>query len=227
MHERPVLSEIEVPVVSLHWQPFLLDPRQQLVVIVLALRAANDLTVALGSKQIIAKDGARVGRILLHVERLGLFRIVVDEDGAVLTLDENRFVFSAQVVAPLHGTALLLESLYRVAVVDAWKRRLDFLEFRNIALELLELGLAALEHAGNDIGDEILLEPHVVVGVVEGYLWLDHPEFSQVPARFRFFGPKRRAETVDLSQRGRCRLSVQLAGLRQEGCSLIEVFGSE
>ena len=53
--EGPVLSQIQVPVVSLDRQIFFLDPRQQFVVVVLTLRAADDLAVSLRREQIIAQ----------------------------------------------------------------------------------------------------------------------------------------------------------------------------
>src|ERR1700687_419593 len=68
MYERPVLSEIEVPVVRLNGKILPLDASQQLVVIVLALRATDYLPVAFRGEQIIAQHRPRIVRILLHVE---------------------------------------------------------------------------------------------------------------------------------------------------------------
>ena len=88
---------------------FFADPVQQLVVVVLALRAADDLAVAFGRETVVAEHRARIVRILLHVERLRFLRIVHHEDRTVVILDEQRLVFGAQVVAPLHRAPLPLE----------------------------------------------------------------------------------------------------------------------
>src|SRR5687767_10965508 len=89
VYERAVLPEIEVPRVGLDRQSFLLNPMQQPVVVVLALRSADDLAVALGGEQIVAENRPRVLRILLHVESLRFLWIVVDEDRTVLSFDKQ------------------------------------------------------------------------------------------------------------------------------------------
>src|SRR5688572_29822338 len=42
--ERSVLPKVEVPAVGVHRQALLLDPLDELVVVIFALRPANDLT---------------------------------------------------------------------------------------------------------------------------------------------------------------------------------------
>src|SRR6266436_3725980 len=91
-------------------------------------------------QQVVAQHGARVSRILLHVKRFRLLGIIVDEDGTILPFDEQCLILCAEIITPRHGTTLRLQHLYRIAVVDAGKRRLDLLEFRNVALELLSSG---------------------------------------------------------------------------------------
>src|SRR4051812_6842867 len=151
VYEGAVFPEIEVPVVRLDGESFFLDARQQLVVIVLALRAADNLAIAFRRQQIVAEHCPRISRILLHVKGLRLLRVVVDEDRTVGAFDEERFVLGAEIVAPFGGAALRLENLYRVAVVDARERRLDGLQPGDVALQLLELGLFAIENARDDV----------------------------------------------------------------------------
>src|SRR3954469_6564643 len=55
VHEGPVLSQVEVPVVRLDGKRFLLDARQQLVGIPLALGPADYLAVSFGRQQIVAQ----------------------------------------------------------------------------------------------------------------------------------------------------------------------------
>src|SRR5882672_7774426 len=80
MHERAVLAQIEIPGVRLLRQLLGADAREQLVVVVLPLAAADDLAVALGREAVVVEHGTRIGRILLHIEGLHSLRIVVDEN---------------------------------------------------------------------------------------------------------------------------------------------------
>ena len=51
VHERAVLAQVEVPAVRVDRQTLLLDARDELVVVVLALRSADDLAVAFRREQ--------------------------------------------------------------------------------------------------------------------------------------------------------------------------------
>ncbi len=53
--------------------PCCVDPGQQLVVVVLALRAADDLAVSLRREAVVVEHRARIVRVLLHVEGLTSF----------------------------------------------------------------------------------------------------------------------------------------------------------
>ena len=109
---------------------------EQLVVIVLALAAADDLAVALGCEQIVAEHRARVARILLHVESLRFLRIVHHEHGPIVVRHDQGLVLCAKVLAPLRRAALAMQQCDRLAVFEPVERRLDRLELREIALEL-------------------------------------------------------------------------------------------
>jgi len=65
MHERPVLAKIQVPAVCVERQPLGLDPRGQLIVVVLALTASDDLPVSFRRQHVVVEHGTRVVRILL------------------------------------------------------------------------------------------------------------------------------------------------------------------
>ena len=75
--------------------------------VVLALPAADDLAVALGREHVDAQRDARIGGIGLHVERLELDRIAVDEHRPVELLRDRGLLVAAEVVAPLDRDALL------------------------------------------------------------------------------------------------------------------------
>src|SRR5260221_12511076 len=92
-------------------------------------------------QQVVAEHSARVSRILLHVKRFRLLGIIVDEDGTFLTFDQQCLVLCAEIITPRHGTTLRLQHFYPIAVVDARKWRLNLLEFRRVAPELLQLRL--------------------------------------------------------------------------------------
>src|SRR5213593_3972260 len=80
MHEGPVLPEIEIPTVGLGIESLLPDPREQLLVIVLALGPSDDLSVSFRSQTVIVENGPRIVRVFLHVEGFYLLGIVVHED---------------------------------------------------------------------------------------------------------------------------------------------------
>src|SRR5207248_5222853 len=52
VHERAVLAQVEIPAVGVLRQLFRADPREQLVVVVLALAAPDALPVALGREHV-------------------------------------------------------------------------------------------------------------------------------------------------------------------------------
>ena len=139
VHEGAVLPEVEVPAVRLGIEPLLLDPREQPVVVVLALRAADDLAVALRRQAVVVEHGPGIVGVLLHVERLDVLGVVEDEDRPVVLLGQQGLVVAAEVVAPLDVGAELVELGDGVGVGDPRERRLHPLERRGVALQLLQL----------------------------------------------------------------------------------------
>src|SRR6266545_4444040 len=225
--ERAVLAEVQVPAVRLFGELLLPDAREQPVVVVLALASPDDLPVALGRQHVVVQHGARVGGVFLHIEGFHPLRVVVNQHGAVVLLGEQRFLLPPDVPPPLHPTAQAPELFHGVGVGSPRERRADALERLQVPPELGQLRLPPLEGARYDVAHELLLELHVVVGVVPGDFGLHHPELAQVAARLRLLGAERRPEAVHFAERGGRRFDVELARLRQVRGAEVEVLGGE
>jgi hypothetical protein len=87
--------------------------------VIFALGTADDLAVPLRREQVIAQHRSRIGRILLHVERLRFLRVVMDEDGAIIVGREQRLIFGTKVRAPCDRRAFLAQTFHRVGVADS------------------------------------------------------------------------------------------------------------
>ena len=83
------------------------------------------------------------------------------------------------------------------------------------------------EDARDDVGEEVFGESHEAVEVEVGHLGLDHPELGEVAAGLGLFGAKGGAEAVDLAERQRGGLDVELAGLGEVGHVFVEVLHLE
>ena len=94
-----VAAQVEVPLEGVEGQVVFEDAGAEEVVAVDALRAADDLAVALGREDIDAEGLGGVGRVGLHVEGLGGGGVAVDHDGAVELGAEVGLVGRAEVVA--------------------------------------------------------------------------------------------------------------------------------
>src|SRR5881394_4060153 len=81
VRERSVLSELEIPIGGIERESLVFDARHETVVIVFALRSADDLAITLGREAVVAQHGSRIGGVLLHIGCLCLFRIIHHEDG--------------------------------------------------------------------------------------------------------------------------------------------------
>ncbi len=193
------------------------DARLERGEIVLALTAADDLAVALRREDVDAEREPGIGGVGLHVEGLARGRVAVDHHGTIEALREHGLLVAAEVVAEGHRLAFAREDREGLLVAQAWKRLLDALERDEVALERHELALPLLDDPAHDLDQKVLGERHVVVEVGEGNLGLDHPELGQVAPRLRLLGAERRAEAVDLAERHRAGLHVELAALRQVG----------
>ncbi len=110
----------------------------------------------------------------------------------------------------------LVEHLRGFVVAQAREGRQDALQLFRIAPDDLQLGRAILEHALHDVRDEVLGQFHQAVEIAVGNFRLDHPELGEVAAGLRFFGAEGRPEAVDLAQRQRGRLDIELARLGEK-----------
>ena len=104
------------------------------------------------------------------------------------------------------------------------KRRRHALERREIARQLCQIALSPLQAPAHDVGNEILLQPHVRVGIVPRDLGLHHPELGEVPARLRLLGAECRAEGVHLAEGHRVGFVVELSALCQIRRGVLEVL---
>ena len=119
-----------------------------------------------------------------------------------------------------------LQHLYRLIVGDAGKRSLDFLQFRNIAANGLQVGTAAFETSFYQKAQQPFGERHYVIELCVSDLGLDHPELGQVAASFTFLGAEGGSERIDFAQRhGGC-FDVELPGLSQVGL-LVEIINGK
>src|SRR5207249_2472241 len=200
---------------------------QQLVVVVLALAAADDLPVPLRRQHVVVQHGARVGGVFLHIEGFHAPGVVVDHHGAVVLFGEQRLLVAPDVSPPRDVAAQRLELFDRLGVGNPGKRGADPLEWRRVPLQVGELAAPPLQRARHDVGDKLLLQLHIVVGVVPGDLGLDHPELREVPPRLGLFGAERGPEAVHFAERRRGRLDVQLPRLGEVGGAEVEVLGRE
>ena len=117
-------------------------PFAEQVNIVDALRAAADFAVALRRDQVGAQHRLRPFRVGLHIERLGLRRVMRDKERAVVLGGEHRLFVAAEVVAPLHRQAVLIEDLDSLVVSNVRERGKHILQLLRIALQHLKLGPA-------------------------------------------------------------------------------------
>ena len=71
---------------------------------------------------------------------------------------------------------------------------------------------------------EILRQIHVVVNVIKGNLWFNHPKFSQVAWCIGVFSPKSRPESVNFSQGQGGNFALQLARMKERARLLVMFF---
>ena len=203
----------------------------------LALAAANDFPDA-GHEQIHRGHGLAVGRAtvgLAHVERLDRTRIIVDRDRALeVFLGEITFVLGLKIGAPadrvLPRLAALGENFNRVGVTAADKGFLqNEVEAREQILihkltEKFEVGRAVRARVANEVFHEFLGERHVAIEIAERDLGLDHPKFRGVAGRMGVLRTERGAERVNVGERRRENLRLQLATHSEKGLLRKKVF---
>ena len=213
-------AKVEVPAVLAHIKPQLLDALGQQVIALLALAAADDLADARHEQ--VGRRHRLAVVVQAHVEGLDVLRIVGHKHGLfVHLLGQIALVLGLQVDAPRHRVfelrVRLLEDLHGLGVGDARKIVADnVLEPLEQALvdklvEELHLRRAALEHRVDEVLDHGLGRVEIAGQVAERHLRLDHPELRRMPRGEAALGAERRAECVDVAERQRERLAVELA----------------
>ena len=231
-----VAAEIAVPAVVLRIQAELRHARVEDVQAFLALAAADDLADA-GREHVHRRDRLAAVRlaVLAHVERLDRARVVVDGDRALeVLLGEVALVLGLEVGAPRHGIlpslAAFLEDRDGFRVAAALEGALEHeVEAREQVLvdelgEKLEVGGAVFLRVADQVLHERLGEVHVARQVAEGDLGLDHPELGGVARGVAVLGAEGRAEGVDVGERVREDLALELAGDGEEGLLAEEIL---
>ena len=142
-------------------------------------------------------------------------------------LGNNRFLVAAEIIAPFCRVPGLLQHFDRVVVGDARKWRRDFLQRSDVPLDQPQLPRAIFRHRLHHRAHQSFGQLDHVLEMRVSRLRLEHPEFGQVPPRFRFFRAKRGTKRIDLAQRGRQRFHIKLPGLRQISLLLVNVIHFE
>jgi len=137
-------------------------------------------------------------------------------------LGQVPLVLGLQIAPPEHRIlerlATAFENLDRVGVADPGEIRVAHgLEASNQALvdeavQEFELRAGLLEHRREHGLDHLLLQVHVLLQGRERDLRLDHPELGRVARRVAVLGAEGRAERVDVPERERETLAVELSG---------------
>ena len=221
MARRAVLAKIEIERIVLGLETQLVHAREQLVIVVLTLAAADDLADA-GNEAVHRRDGLAVG-VQLHIEGLDLLRVVGDEHRALEDLlGKIPLVLGLQIAAPIDlvvkAVVVLFEKLDGFGIRHAAKiGGHDVVQTLQQALvdKLVEkrhlLG-RVFQNIRDDELDHILGQGHVVGEVSERDLRLDHPELGRVACGVGVFGAERGAEGVDIAEGHGVGLAVELAG---------------
>ena len=171
-------------------------------------------------------------RVRLHVEGLHGGGIAVHHDGTVELRGDVGLVGRAEVVAVLEGIfeqslgVRVVEHRYGVVVARRGKGALMVSSLEVSRRMTFRSGARRVEHAVDDEAQELLGEFHQAVEIAIGDFRLDHPELGEMAAGLGFFGAKSWAEGVDLAQRERGALDVELAALREVGF-VSEVFNGK
>ena len=93
---------VEIPPHVLHGDVKFLDALQELVIVLLTLRASDNLT-DIGEEHVHGTDSLAV-LVLLHIEGLDLLGIVGQDYGLLeVFLDEITFMLALKVCAPMYG----------------------------------------------------------------------------------------------------------------------------
>ena len=229
-----VFTEVEIPPIVLFLETKLLHTRGQHIQALLTLRAANDLADARNEK-VHGRNGLSV-IIHAHIECLDILGIVHKENGLLIYLFcEVSFMLGLQIDAPIYGElealAALLENLDRLGVghlrIVSLAQCTETLKQALIheAIEEIQLLGTFIHNMADDILDHIPCQLHIIVQIRKGDLGLDHPELSRMTCRIRILRTEGRTEGVDITERHRVGLALELARNREVRALAEEVLG--
>ena len=198
----------------------LLDACHELVVALLTLRSADNLT-DIREKHVHCTHGLAVV-VELHVEGLDLLWIICKDYRALeVLLHEIALVLALQVDTPLYRElkflARLLENLDTLSVGKAHKvvveHEVESLDKLLVVHLLKEFNIVAavLKSIADAIFHKVLSKVHVVGNVVEGNLRLNHPELCQVARSVGVFGTECRSESINCAKCGCSKLTLKLS----------------
>ena len=210
MRTRTKLTCIEIPLIVVLIHAASLDLVEQLLIVLLTDRTANDLANA-REEHVSALHRLAVS-ILLHIERLDLRRIVGHNHRTLeVLLYKIALMLTAEVHAPTgdrefelmsvldsllqDADALGIRQAYEILLDDRLQRSDQRLV--DHLVEELQVVLAVVQGPLHAVLDEVFLKIHQLVLVDEGNLRLDHPELSQVARRITVLSAESRTEGVD------------------------------
>src|SRR5262245_39507838 len=114
-------AKIEIPLEGFLRELVFLDTRDEQIVIVDTLTAADDFPVTFRRQDVHAqRDLGPIG-IRLHVEGLHGRRVAMYAHRAIEVLGDRGFVRRATVASPFEGQALLFEQLCRTLARTSWQ----------------------------------------------------------------------------------------------------------
>jgi len=217
-----VTAQVQIPLVAflLHMQfvHALLEHIQTLFPL-----AAADQLADIRHQQVRCRDGLAV-IVHAHVEGLDVLRVVGQEQRSLDDLlAQIALMLALEVHAPVDVIVLklgvrLLQDLNRFRILHAPEFAVAHMvqalqqvlvdEF----IEELHLFRAVVHDVVDAVLDHVLDQLHVIVEIRKRDLRLDHPEFGGVGRRVGVLGAEGRSERVDVAERQRKGLRLQLAG---------------
>src|SRR6202789_376851 len=224
MRHAPITPQIQVPLKRFLRQIMFAQTPHQRVVICQTLAAADNFAVPFRSNHVETQRKFRSRRIRRHVKRLHRRGITVNHHRPVEFLGNDRFLVATEVIAPFCRIPSLLQHFDRVVVGDQRKGRADFLQRSDVPFDQPQLSRAVFRYRLHHRAHQTFSEHNHVLEMRVRSLRLQHPEFGQVPPRLRFLRAKSGSERIDLAQRGRQRLHVKLARLRQISLLFVNVI---
>ena len=76
----------------------------------------------------------------------------------------------------------------------------------------------------NNITNELFSQIHIILKIIEGHLWLDHPKLGQVSGSIAVLCTKGWAECIDLTKGRGSQFSFELTTHRQMGRAPKKIF---